>query len=280
MSDRMSDRMSEDGMLEDQRSRDATPANAGRAMSRRRLLSWSAASAAGIALVTAVNPAYAAGPPPGVPAGAGPGVRPRPRPRPRPVYRIRDLLPGAPANAVALTIDDGPHPVWTPQVLDVLRRNNVRATFSLIGIQAHAQASMVRRILAEGHSICNHTMTHPQPFGRCSPARIKAELVDSQTVIVEAGGRKPRLFRSPGGDWSPAVFSGAAAEGMIPIDWDVDPRDWTRPGTAPIVRSLVAARPGDILLCHDGGGDRSQTVAALRQVLPRLRAEGLTFVTL
>ncbi|MCM3921924.1 polysaccharide deacetylase family protein [Frankia sp. AiPs1] len=202
-------------------------------------------------------------------------------PAPRaPAYRIHDLRPDAPADSIALTIDDGPHPVWTPRILEVLRANRVTATFSVVGAQAVANPELVRRIVADGHSLCNHTMTHPQPFSRRTPDQIRVEMTRAQSAIVDAGAEPPRLFRAPGGDWSPAVLAAATGLGMTSLGWDVDPRDWARPGTASIRQSLGRARPGDILLCHDGGGDRAQTVAALRRVLPLLRARGLSFVPL
>ncbi len=181
---------------------------------------------------------------------------------------------------MALTIDDGPDPRWTPQILDLLQRNEIQATFSLVGVHAHAHPDLVRRITAEGHGICNHTMTHPQPFSRRSTAVIRRQIADAQSAIVDAGGHAPRLFRSPGGDWSPGVLAATADAAMIPLDWDIDPRDWSRPGIASVTRHLLAARPGDIMLCHDGGGNRAQTVASLRAVLPVLRGRGFTFVAL
>jgi peptidoglycan/xylan/chitin deacetylase (PgdA/CDA1 family) len=248
-------------------------ADQGEGMSRRHMLTLAAAAsgAAGLLVTAGVDPAAAF---------------PAPRPtiaapvRAKPVFKVRDLLPRAPSNAVALTIDDGPHPLWTPRVLGLLHRYGVRATFSLVGVEAHAHPGLVRRIVAEGHAICNHTMTHPQPFARRTPALIAQEIGRAQSAIVDAAGVTPRLFRAPGGSWSPAVLSAVARHGMIPIDWDIDPKDWSRPGTSRIVNRLVAARPGDILLCHDGGGNRSQTVHALRTALPQLKAKGYTFVTL
>ena len=88
------------------------------------------------------------------------------------------------------------------------------------------------------------------------------------------------MFRSPGGEWNEFVFQSCARMGQTPVDWDVDPQDWRRPGAAIIAQRLLAARPGDILLCHDGGGDRSETVKALQTTLPALRGRGLTFLTL
>jgi peptidoglycan/xylan/chitin deacetylase (PgdA/CDA1 family) len=198
----------------------------------------------------------------------------------RPGRHVRDILPAVSSNAIALTIDDGPDPLWTPQILDLLRRNGVRATFSLIGRQARAYPALVRGIVAEGHGVCNHSMTHPQPFGARTAAAIHQQIADAQSAITDAGGVAPVLFRAPGGDWSPEVLAAVAGLGLVPLGWDVDPRDWSRPGAATVTSRLLAARPGDILLCHDGGGNRAQTVESLRTVLPALSRRGLQFVTL
>ncbi len=271
-------------------------------MSRRRMLMWAASGAVGLAADALTGCSRPARAEPGHEPPGGPGsdsfspntaenpdeistvanpVSASPIPtRARPVYKVHDLLPDAPANAVALTIDDGPDPRWTPQVLDLLSRYHVQVTFSLVGIEAHTQRNLVRRIVAEGHAICNHTMTHPQPFAHRPPEQIDKEIAQAQSVIVDAAGTVPRLFRSPGGNWSPTVLATAAHYGMTPIDWDIDPRDWARPDPPTITRRLLAARPGDILLCHDGGGNRAQTVEALRTVLPTLTGKGYTFLTL
>ena len=198
----------------------------------------------------------------------------------KPAVQVRDVLPAAPQDAIALTIDDGPSPIWTPQMLDLLHRNRIRATFSLIGKQAHAYPDLVKRIVAEGHGVCNHSMTHPQPFSRGSPAAIRQQITDAQSAIVDAGGVAPTLFRSPGGDWSTAVLSAVTDLRMVPVGWDIDPRDWARPGVASITSHLLAARPSDILLCHDGGGNRAETIVSLGTVLPALKGRGLAFVTL
>jgi peptidoglycan/xylan/chitin deacetylase (PgdA/CDA1 family) len=184
------------------------------------------------------------------------------------------------SNAVALTIDDGPHPVWTPKVLDLLAEHEVRATFSVIGEQAQEYPRLVRRVVRAGHGICNHSMTHPQPFGARSTAAVRREIVDAQSAISDAAGEEPELFRSPGGSWTEAVLDVADELGLTPVGWSVDPRDWSLPGAAAIEDTLLQARAGDIMLCHDGGGERAQTVAALDAVLPQLRKEGLRFVVL
>ncbi|MGH3773137.1 MAG: polysaccharide deacetylase family protein [Pseudonocardiaceae bacterium] len=248
-----------------------------RKVSRRRILGWASTTvtlAGGMAIGL---PGRAVAAPPEVTTG---DPAPPRTTAVRPASHVHDVRPGVAGDAIALTIDDGPHPLWTPQVLELLHRNRILATFSLIGAQARAHPGLVKRILAEGHSVCNHSMTHPQPFSRGGPATIRQQIDDAQSAIVDAGEVPPTLFRAPAGDWSAAVLSAVADLRMVPIGWDIDPRDWSRPGTELITSRLLAARPGDILLCHDGGGDRAQTIESLRTVLPTLKAHGLEFVTL
>jgi peptidoglycan/xylan/chitin deacetylase (PgdA/CDA1 family) len=249
---------------------------------RRAMLGW-AAGAVGLAVGAAIGsavPAAAAPPDGALPAAPDPTAPLPPLPVTAPAQHVRDLVASAPANAIALTVDDGPHPIWTPQILALLRRLDIRATFSLIGSQAHGRPDLVRRIVGDGHVLTNHTMTHPQPFAARSATAVRREIVNAQSAIAEAAGVAPRLFRSPGGSWSAGVLAATAAAGLRPVSWDVDPRDWTRPGTAAITSRLLSARAGDIVLCHDGGGNRAETLAALAAVLPRLRDRGLRFVTL
>lgn len=264
---------------------------------RSRLAVWIAAGAVGLTAAGAVGsarPAVATEAAATTPAATSTSTS-RPTPaattaavRDRPAYTVHQVLPHAPANAVALTLDDGPDPSWTPRVLALLRRQGVHATFCLVGRQAKAHPDLVRQIVADGHALCNHSMTHPQPFAHRSAAEIEQQINDAQSAITNAAGTAPRLFRAPGGDWSPAVFASAAKHGLTPIGWDVDPKDWSRPGTQKIISSLLAAKPGDILLCHDGDGnrsteagtDRSETVKALEVALPQLKNKGYTFVKL
>jgi peptidoglycan-N-acetylglucosamine deacetylase len=198
----------------------------------------------------------------------------------RPAFYVRDLLPDAASNAIALTVDDGPHPLYTPMVLEVLRAHGVKATFSMIGINVELYPQMARQVVAEGHSICNHSMSHPIPFTMLTQARIHAEVAEAMDRIWDATRVTPRLFRAPGGDWSPSVFRILAAYDLAPLDWDVDPRDWALPGVRHIEEILDSGRGGDILLCHDGGGNRIETVRALHHVIPALLARKLEFVTL
>lgn len=198
--------------------------------------------------------------------------------RTAPAFYVKDLVPNPPSNAVALTIDDGPDPRYTPAVLQILAQYGVQASFSVIGRYARSFPSLLQDIVDQGHSLTNHSMNHPQPFHTLPQSKMRDEVVGCLEAIYDATGTPPTTFRSPGGDWSPAMFELLAELGMNPIDWDVDPRDWSKPGTTYIVSRLLAARPGDILLCHDGGGDRSETVTALSTVLPSLQARGLQFV--
>jgi peptidoglycan-N-acetylglucosamine deacetylase len=182
-------------------------------------------------------------------------------------------------KAVALTIDDGPNPIYTPQVLALLARYRVTATFSMIGTQVQAYPAVAREVAAAGHLIANHTWTHPDLTGL--PSALVAEQMSRATDAIHAAtGRIPDLFRAPYGAWSPFVLAQCARTGMTPLDWSVDPRDWSRPGVASIVANIMRnTRSGSIILEHDGGGDRSQTVAALKIVIPRLLAAGYHFRT-
>jgi peptidoglycan/xylan/chitin deacetylase (PgdA/CDA1 family) len=228
------------------------------------------------------DPVRAATQPPHVAAPPDPGyARGRPvRALRRPVHTLHDLTPAAPPNAVALTIDDGPDPKWTPMLLDLLARYRVPATFSVIGEQVKEFPKLAQRIVASGHQISDHTVTHPMDLPALSAARIRQEIGDAHDRIAQTTGLAPKYFRAPGGAWSAQILDTAAARGMISIDWEVDTRDWARPGTQAITDKLLRAQAGDILLCHDGGGDRSETVQALRTVLPALQRRGLVFVAL
>ncbi|WP_219825543.1 polysaccharide deacetylase family protein [Nonomuraea typhae] len=197
--------------------------------------------------------------------------RRRPRASTRPIFTVD-------GGGVALTVDDGPDPRWTPALLDVLARHQVTATFFLIGARAAEHPRLARRIAEAGHAVGNHSAHHPQPFAALDRVRLRAEIGRAQEQIAEAVGRAPRLFRAPGGGWSRTVLGVAADHGLTAVDWTVNPSDWKEPGVPHIVRVLSRGGPGHVLLTHDGGGDRSQTVAALDVVIPRLRSRGLRFV--
>lgn len=185
---------------------------------------------------------------------------------------------GVASGCVALTVDDGPDPRWTPALLDLLARHDVPATFFLIGARSAEHPRLAARIAAAGHAVGNHSMHHPQPFAALRPAALRAEIGHAQDQIAQATGQRPVLFRAPGGGWSRAVLGTAAESGLTAVDWTVNPSDWKEPGVARITRRLSRSGSGHILLCHDGGGDRWQTIAALGTVIPLLKRRGLRFV--
>jgi peptidoglycan-N-acetylglucosamine deacetylase len=193
-------------------------------------------------------------------------------PMDRPLYYVDDE-----DKSIALTIDDGPDPEYTPQVLRLLHQYHVTATFSMIGLHVAAYPHLARAVAEAGHTIANHTWTHADLEGMPT-RRVHSELARASDAIHAATGVHPALFRAPYGAWSAAVIRQCEQMKMVPLDWSVDPRDWAEPGVRRIVRRIMEqTRPGSIILEHDGGGNRSQTVAALRVVLPRLLDEGYHF---
>lgn len=202
-----------------------------------------------------------------------------------PIHDLDDYLrrsPGTrfPSRAVMVTVDDGPSSEWTPKYLRLFEKHDVKATFNLIGSQVPSHRSLVRAMTSEGHSVANHTWTHDLNLPLRTRDDIRAELARTNDVIERAAKVRPRIFRAPGGNWGPRIFDEVAREQMMPLGWDIDPRDWSRPGVRAIQSSMLQARRGDIILCHDGGGDRSQTYTALERVIPALKRRGMHFVTL
>ncbi|WP_052439198.1 polysaccharide deacetylase family protein [Streptacidiphilus jiangxiensis] len=182
-------------------------------------------------------------------------------------------------HAIALTIDDGPDPRYTPQVLALLERYDITATFCQLGQQVSRFPTLVGEVSARGHLLANHTWTHADLTRATAPA-IRDELTRTSEALEEVTGVEPTFFRAPYGAWSRQVLDECRRQNLTPLAWSVDPRDWSRPGAGHITDTILrTTRPGSIILEHDGGGDRSQTVAALRIVLPRLLDEGYTFVT-
>ncbi|UQX02754.1 polysaccharide deacetylase family protein [Streptomyces sp. RerS4] len=180
-------------------------------------------------------------------------------------------------NAVNITIDDGPDPRWTPQVLDVLARHDVKAVFCMIGPQAKAHPDLVKKVVAAGHRLCDHTMSHDTGMDKKPVAYQQAQILDARELIEEAAGRgaKVEYYRAPGGAFTPESRRLAAEAGMRPLGWNVDTKDFAKPGAAAIVDTVKREiGNGPTVLFHDGGGDRRQTVAALDQVLTWLKEQG------
>ena len=179
-------------------------------------------------------------------------------------------------RAVALTFDDGP---WadTPSFVALLEREHAPATFFLIGRQVAGHGALLRRELDDGDAIGNHTYTHPD-LTRTGDAT--TQLTQTTAAIEQAAGYAPCVFRPPYGAENAGVVDAALAQRMSTVVWDVDPSDYTRPGTPAIVaRVLGHVRNGSIVLMHDGGGDRSQTLAAVPQIIAALRARGYALRT-
>jgi peptidoglycan/xylan/chitin deacetylase (PgdA/CDA1 family) len=226
------------------------------------------------------SPRAAASPSPS--PSASPSPSPSPSPTGPPARPLPTLLEKTGSRAIALTFDDGPQNEWTGRVLDELKAHQVKATFCLIGSQIAEHADLVRRIVAEGHTLCNHTWNHEMSLGRASDAAIKANLIRTDDAIhaVVPGVPIP-YFRQPGGIWTAAIHRVVKQLGKQSLGWSVDPSDWRRPGTSTIVKRIIGAtRPGSIVLMHDGGGDRSQSWAALRQILPALIAKNYILIPL
>jgi peptidoglycan/xylan/chitin deacetylase (PgdA/CDA1 family) len=173
---------------------------------------------------------------------------------------------------IALTFDDGPSD-YTNDFLRVLREKGVHGTFFEIGQEMPGREEVMRQILAEGNELGDHTMNHVEYPGY-------DQIAGAASRIRAYTHFKPCLFRPPGGGVNGGIVATAGSLGMRTINWDVDPQDWSLPGTGAIYSTIVShARNGSIVLMHDGGGPRSETLAALPQVIDTLRARGFAFAT-
>jgi cellulose synthase/poly-beta-1,6-N-acetylglucosamine synthase-like glycosyltransferase/peptidoglycan/xylan/chitin deacetylase (PgdA/CDA1 family) len=192
-----------------------------------------------------------------------------------------------PARTIALTFDDGPDPVWTPRVLAVLRRHHAHATFFQVGSRVNQYPQLTRQVIADGNEIGSHTFTHID-MAQVSSRRLTAELTLTSNAIANATGRRPQLLRPPYSSEPAAVtdrdYSAlrvAADAGYLIVLADRDTEDWKRPGAAAIAAAAQPTRgAGAVVMMHDSGGNRAQTVAALDTLIPRLQAQGYRFVTI
>ena len=198
----------------------------------------------------------------------GPGRPPLPAERGGPFGSRRTT--GTPE--VALTFDDGPDPAQTPQALAMLRRYGVKATFCLIGINVKAFPGLVRRIAADGHTLCNHSWEHDIRLGVRTRAGIRTDLARTNEAIRDAvPGVRVSYYRQPGGAWTASIVAVSRELGMTPLHWTVDPQDWRKPGAGSIAGTVNSGTTrGSIVLLHDAGGDRRGTISALRSILPNL----------
>ncbi len=190
-------------------------------------------------------------------------------------------------HQVAITFDDGPDSEWTPQILDILKAANVKAAFFLVGVNAEKYPGLVRRIVNEGHEIGNHTYYHPN-LALAWPEHVRLELNATQLLLESITGRATTLFRPPyAADTQPSQISElvplqiAQELNYLVVLENIDPQDWAKPGEDIIVQRVKQQRrDGSIILLHDAGGDRSQTVAALPRILDWLHTRGDTIVSL
>jgi peptidoglycan-N-acetylglucosamine deacetylase len=181
---------------------------------------------------------------------------------------------------VALTFDDGPQPPYTGQILDVLRRYGVRATFFCVGLNAGAHPDELVRMRAEGHALANHTWSHPFLPDLSRPELVEQIERTDETIAKASGGPVPALFRPPYGSRTPQVVGWLGETDSTVVLWDIEADDWAMPGTDMISRTILdGVQPGSIILLHDGGGDRSQTVAALPDIIEGLLERGFRFVS-
>lgn len=269
-----------------------------RLLSRRRALFITGAAVIGAsgagaglyAASTGDTPTRPARPP--APAAAGPQARrapdssayrlqpltgqgaPRTPPRRTPVRSEPLLRISGRGRTMVLTFDDGPDPRYTPHILDTLARYEVRAMFFVCGEMAALHPDLLERMTEEGHVVGNHTWSHPL-LTKMTRRQIRSEMERTSDVVEESCGERPEWFRAPYGAWNRAAFQIGADLGMEPLAWTVDTLDWTTPGSRTIVSRVEnGAAPGVVVLSHDAGGDRSQSVRALREYLPQLLDAG------
>ncbi|MFH8288841.1 glycosyltransferase [Streptomyces sp. NPDC018059] len=196
----------------------------------------------------------------------------------------RETTLSVPDHRLVLTFDDGPDPEWTPKILDVLGKHRAHGVFFVTGTMASRHPGLVRRMVDEGHEVGLHTFDHPD-LSYQSTERIDWELSQNQLALAGAAGIRTSLFRPPYSSFSHAmddrsypVARHIGARGYLTVVNDTDSEDWKRPGVDEIIRRATPEDgAGAVVLMHDSGGDRSQTVAALDRFLPEMRERGYTF---
>ena len=184
-------------------------------------------------------------------------------------------------KVIALTFDDGPHPVYTPKVLEILKKYDAHATFFHVGYKMTQFPQIVQQVVQGGHELGNHSMTHAYE-NEVGFERMRNDLIQAEAVIQKYQQNSPKLFRPPGGYIDNNLLKEVQVKGYKVVLWSYhqDPKDWSLPGAQTIAEHVIRhARNGDIVLLHDGGGDRSQTIQALKSILPTLKQQGFKFVT-
>lgn len=180
---------------------------------------------------------------------------------------------------IALTFDDGPHRTKTMQILTILEKYGVRATFFIVGSNAKSYPDVIRAEIAGGHELGNHTFYH-SCLSKCNDKRIRAEISQTEDSLMEIAGYQPRLFRPPEGAYSHQVIDIAESMDYSVILWTIDTRDWARASTAQIIANVKAnVREGSIILFHDFTVGEAHTIDALKLLIPKLISDGYEFVT-
>jgi polysaccharide deacetylase family sporulation protein PdaB len=206
-----------------------------------------------------------------------PTPAPSPTPQPPLVYLMAHGNLKIPE--IALTFDDGPSSGYTQAILNVLRQYQVPATFFMLGIWVQRYPDLARAVVAAGHAVGDHTWNHLN-LTTLTASQVNQQLSNTRTAIQKVTGVVTTLFRPPYMAYNRQVLTIAHSLKFSTILWSIDPHDWERPGVGPIISTVLGhAQNGSIILMHDGGGDRSQTVKALSTIIPRLHARGFTFVT-
>lgn len=183
---------------------------------------------------------------------------------------------------IALTFDDGPDPVQTPQILALLKQYHAKGTFFVLGKWAEKFPDIVRQEQLEGHEIANHTFAHTYAVRSTTADKYLKDMQAAEASIVNAGAERPLLFRPPGGYYNDMVIQAAKQKGYTIVlwSWHQDTRDWALPGVSAITNKVLNnARNGDIVLFHDKVESKSHTIDALRTILPKLQEQGYQFVT-
>ena len=180
---------------------------------------------------------------------------------------------------IALTFDDGPHPRYTPQILNILEKYNIKATFFVVGINAHYYPETFKLVVNSGHEIANHTYTHPK-VGKIEKGRLQKEIEDCEDILYELGEYKTKLFRPPEGMIDGDVLNIISDLDYDVILWDIDTRDWAHTPANKIAEKVIQnISSGDIILMHDYIGSNSPTCEALELFIPELLKKGYKFVT-
>lgn len=182
-------------------------------------------------------------------------------------------------KVIALTFDDGPWPKWTDRILEILKKNDIKATFFMVGEVAQEYPQLVKHVAAEGHAIGNHTWTHP--YRQFDEAGASREIDRTAELLYKTAGVKTSLFRPPGGYLTNGLAAYAEKQNYVVAMWSADSIDYRRPSPDRLAHNVLRdAKPGGIVLMHDGGGDRSHTVEALPEIIKELKKQGYKFVTL